>query len=197
MARVRVQQVPEPVKTIQVPQAAPDVRPPAPVDPHTAREHNAPQQQQPYYPPQQTDQAAVMPSQGIFISRRKMLWAAAAVLVVVGLYTAYTNRERPQAPGTLGTSQELPGATTEAQAYYNEISPHVELPAGEAPTVLNVSDAEEVKKDNAALTDIKNGDKMLFFTKSRKLVVYRPATKKVIAVVSLAAPAAPAASPAR
>lgn len=196
MARVRVQQVPEPVKTIQVPQAAPDVRPPAPAGPHNAPEYGAPEQQ-PYYPPQHTAQAAVIPSQGIFISRRKMLWAAVAVLVVVGLATAYANRERPQTPGTLGTSQELPGATTEAQAYYNEISPHVELPAGEAPTILNVSDAEEVKRDNAALTDIKNGDKMLFFTKSRKLVVYRPATKKVIAVVSLAAPAVPVTSPAR
>lgn len=184
MARVRVQQIPQPVKTIQAPQSVPDVRPPAPGSPHTVPEYSAPEHHQ----PQPTAQTAVMPSQGIFISRRKALWAAAAVLVVVGLSAAYANRERPQTPGTLGASQELPGATTEAQAYYNEISPHVELPAGETPTVLNVSDADEVKKDNAALTDIKNGDKMLFFTKSRKLVVYRPSTKKVVAVVSLATP---------
>lgn len=119
------------------------------------------------------------------------MWTAIAALLLVGFYAAYSNRERPGGPsGTLGTSQTLPGATSEAQTYYNEISPYVELPRDEAPTVLNISNAEEVKKDNAALTDIKNGDKMLFFTKSRKLVVYRPATKKVVAVVSLAAPAA-------
>lgn len=143
------------------------------------------------YPAQQARPAAPQP-QGIFISRKKIVWTIILVLVIAGGLTAFTKRERPAADhtSTLGTSQTLPGATQEAQGYYNEISPHVEVPTGEAPTVLNVSDADAVKKDNAALTDIKNGDKMLFFTKSRKLVVYRPGTKKVIAVVSLAAPTA-------
>jgi hypothetical protein len=170
VARVRIQIKPEAVEPIEQPE-------PVQFDPqHTERPNSLHQ-----------ETAVTMPTQGIFISRRKAVWTAIIALLTVGLITAYVNRERPVLPAaTLGTSQELPGATTEAQQYYNEISPYVELPSGEAPTVLNVSDAEAVKKDNAALTDIKNGDKMLFFTKSRKLVVYRPSTKKVVAVVSLA-----------
>lgn len=55
------------------------------------------------------------------------------------------------ASSTLGASQTIPGASVEAQQIYNEISKSVVLPEGEAPTVLNISDAEAVKKDNAAL----------------------------------------------
>jgi hypothetical protein len=150
--------------------------------------HPTPQQQ--VYLQDAQPAAAAIPMQGIFISRRKIVSVAIAALLLVAGLTAYSKRERPLDPsGTLGASQSLQGATSEAQQYYNEVSPHVEVPAGEAPTVLNVSDAEAVKKDNAALTDIRNGDKMLFFAKSRKLVVYRPSTKKVVAVVSLATPA--------
>lgn len=136
-------------------------------------------------------------NQGIFISRKKIVWLMIAVLLIAGALLAYAKRERPgtNPSGTLGTAQTVQGGNSEAQRYYNEISPYVEVPAGEVPTVLNVSDAEAVKKDNAALTDIKNGDKMLFFAKSRKLVVYRPGTKKVVAVVSLANPSASTTTP--
>jgi hypothetical protein len=196
MARVRVQQTPEqPVRTITVPQAASDadlaqpvvaslpVHQPAPVYPDSAQPA-----EQSYYPVQQAD-ASVMaiPTQGIFITRKTVMWAVALILVMLALAVAYANRERPAGPsGTLGTSQ----APTEAEGYYQEISKYIEVPANETPTVLNVSDADAVKKDNATLSDIKNGDKLLFFTKSRKLVVYRPSSKKVVAAVSLAAPAA-------
>lgn len=109
-----------------------------------------------------------------------------AVFVIVLLFAVGMSMSRndkpPDSTDTLGAATEQ----SEASRYHNEISKYVELPAEETPTVLNVSDAAEVKKDNAALTDIKNGDKMLFFTKARKLVVYRPSTKKVVAVVSLA-----------
>jgi hypothetical protein len=129
--------------------------------------------------------AMTIPTQGIFLSKKTVMWSIGFLLIAAGLLVAYSNRERPVSPsGTLGTSQ----TPTEAEGYYQEISKYVEVPANETPTVLNVSDAEAVKKDNAALSDIKNGDKLLFFTKSRKLVVYRPSSKKVVAAVSLAAP---------
>lgn len=164
-----------------------------------APQDNSPQGQGNNSPARQIAAAPVTtaPSQGIFISRKKIVWLVIAVLLISGALLAYSKRERPGAnpSGTLGAAQTVQGSNSEAQRYYNEISPYVEVPTGEIPTVLNVSDAEAVKKDNAALTDIKNGDKMLFFAKSRKLVVYRPGTKKVVAVVSLANPSASTTTP--
>lgn len=200
MPRVRVKVAPKPVRTIdvsesyfanQAAQAQPEpVASPAPA--HSGASTGGLHQR----PEEQTTSRNPAP-RGLFITRKGLVTAVAAILLTIGLLTIYSKREQPTTdnPGTLGTSQTLPGATPEAQRYYNEISAYVELPEGEAPTVLNVSDANEVKKDNAALSDIRNGDKMLFFTKSRKLVVYRPDTKKVVAVVSLALPAATTPTP--
>jgi hypothetical protein len=89
---------------------------------------------------------------------------------------------------------------TEATKLTEEIGKHVELPVGEAPTIALISDADKVKTDNPALSDIKNGDKMLFFTRARKVVIYRPSTQKVVVVLSIADPTAidqskPSASP--
>lgn len=180
MPRVRVKVSPNPVRTIE-PSELQNV-----------------QQAQPVQAVEPIPQPTEVPAQnrsatpkGLLITRRALVGSLAALLIVTTSVFLYSKRERPDNPsGTLGVSQTLPGATAEAQQYYDAINQYVELPSGEAPTVLNISDANEVKRDNAALSDINNGDKMLFFKKSRKLVVYRPSTKKVIAVVSLAAPAA-------
>lgn len=203
MVRVRVQQTPQqPIRTITVPQAVNDVVTPEPIvttlpvhQPVPAYSEPTEAAEQAYYPtPQSEASAMAMPTQGIFLSKKTVMWASGLVLIVVVFLVAYSNRERPASPsGTLGASQ----APTEAEGYHQEISKYVEVPANEIPTVLNVSDADAVKKDNAALSDIKNGDKLLFFTKSRKLVIYRPSSKKVVAAVSLAAPPAITPTPVR
>jgi hypothetical protein len=178
VARLRVKvPSPEPVRTIEMPQTYGQQPPRHSQQPVQGAYHHA--------------TSPAVTTQGVYVSKSKLIWLIVLILLIVGLFTAYVNREKSanEPFGTLGTSETTQNGATEAQQYYNEISKYVELPTGEMPTVLNISDAEEVKKDNAALTDIKDGDKMLFFTKSRKLVVYRPSSKKVVAVVSLAAPA--------
>lgn len=121
---------------------------------------------------------------GIHLSRRS-IGVIAASFLIFSLFAVGVAINIGREPSDKSVAIQ---ALTDEERYYQEVSKLVELPEGQTPQVLNISDSEAVKKDNVALGDIKNGDKMLFFTQARKVVVYRPNTKKVVAVVSLAAP---------
>lgn len=54
------------------------------------------------------------------------------------------------------------------------------VPAGDTPTVSEVTDAESVKKSIVGLTDVQNGDKLLFYFQGAKFIQYRPSTDKII-----------------
>lgn len=70
-------------------------------------------------------------------------------------------------------------------AVLKELNKSVELPANETPELRTIEDATKFTQQNPSLADIKNGDMLLLFQKSRKVVVYRPSTKKVVVVVTL------------
>src|SRR3989338_10807383 len=59
----------------------------------------------------------------------------------------------------------------------------IELP-DETPTVATVSDVEKLKSQ-AFFSKAQNGDKVLIFTDSKKAILYRPSTKKIIEVSAL------------
>ena len=54
------------------------------------------------------------------------------------------------------------------------------IPQGDTPTVSEVTDSESVKKSIVGLTDVQNGDKLLFYFKGGKFIQYRPSTDKII-----------------
>lgn len=60
----------------------------------------------------------------------------------------------------------------------------VELPAGETPTVATVSDLAPLK-DEPFFKEAEIGDKVLIFSTSKKAILYRPSTNKVITVAPL------------
>lgn len=80
-------------------------------------------------------------------------------------------------------------ANQDVNAISAEISKFVELPGNETPVLRNVEDAAKLKEESPALimllADIKDGDKILFYASVRKMVVYRPTTKKVVGVINV------------
>lgn len=127
------------------------------------------------------------PTGSVTLSRRTLLIASACFILIL-ILAVRIDRDGTDKTGNNSTSTTVSSADSEAQKYYDEVSKFIELPSNEKPQILNVSDANKVKQDNMALADIEDGDKMLFFTKSRKLVVYRPSTKKIVAAISLTPP---------
>ena len=66
------------------------------------------------------------------------------------------------------------------------IGERVQLPH-ESPTVATVVDKSKLTNKSLA-SKAANGDKMLIFTNAKRLVLYRPSTKKVIDILSITSP---------
>lgn len=190
MPRVRVKVPSEPKIVEWTPDTPVEAAPPQPVIqqpvPQAIEQPAAPEPPSP--PELQESYPQVTPAiQGAPRFSPRAVVALVVGITIISLFgVGIAKNHGPDDPkGTLGANTS---GQSEEQQYYNEVSRIVELPDNQLPRVVNISDAELVKKDNVALGDIKNGDKMLFFTQARKVVVYRPTTKKIIAVVSLAQP---------
>lgn len=121
---------------------------------------------------------------------KKALLILAIIIGVLFINSLIQDRNRLQKQ--LETNASKKPDTTEIVA---NLSRSVELPLDEQPEVRTIEDASKFTEQNPSLSDIKNGDMLLFFAKSKKVVVYRPVTKKAVVVVTLAEPAATESTP--
>lgn len=121
----------------------------------------------------------------ITLSYKTLLIAMAVVLILVSIVFVAT-RDNSPSPAEQAANQT---ENTEAKQLYTKLSKTVLLPTDELPTVANVT-KEELAKQQTGLADLQENDKVLLFAKARKAVVYRPSLDKVVAVVTLSAPAA-------
>jgi len=69
----------------------------------------------------------------------------------------------------------------EAKKVIEEVRKLMELPQDEEPTIATVADAEKLK-DQEFFKNSQNGDKVLVYTKTRKAILYRSSTNKIIDV---------------
>lgn len=72
----------------------------------------------------------------------------------------------------------------EADKLKADVGKLLELPADETPTVATVVDASKLK-EQPFFAKSENGDKVLIFSQSRKAILYRPSTNKVIEVAPI------------
>lgn len=72
-----------------------------------------------------------------------------------------------------GTQSE----TAKQQQIVDKVSKMIELP-GEAPTVVTVADKTRLSNKQLA-TKVDNGDMLLVFAQSKRLIIYRPSIEKV------------------
>ena len=71
----------------------------------------------------------------------------------------------------------------EAQSIIDQVAKIVELP-GEQPEVATVKDA--AKLSNAVLAKkTENGDKLLIYGESKRIVIYRPSTQRVVDILTV------------
>lgn len=116
-------------------------------------------------------------------SLKKILLVCAGIFVIIFVINLINDRNRLQ--------KELSSNTDSSQKVEDivaQLSRSVELPVNETPQMRTIEDAGKFTQQNPSLSDIKNGDVLLFFDKSQKVVVYRPSTKKAVVVVTLSQP---------
>jgi hypothetical protein len=101
-----------------------------------------------------------------------------AVVVLVSIGTAlYFRSEYQQAVAGKDASSEVREITDEVGAF-------LELPADEVPTLATVTDKGKLANE-AFFSAAENGDKILIYQKSRKAIIYRPSTGKLVNVAIL------------
>lgn len=104
-----------------------------------------------------------------------ILAAALVITLSVGVYyyIQYQN-----AKNVLGSSSK---AANDAAELVKKVGKLIELPSGENPTIATVSDIKKLK-GQAFFAHAKNGDKVLIYQKSKKAILYNPATNKIVEV---------------
>lgn len=69
--------------------------------------------------------------------------------------------------------------TVEANDLVRKVSQVIDLPTGERPSVVTVTEAEALRPQ-AFFRDAENGDKVLIYTTAQKAYLYRPSTGKIV-----------------
>ena len=72
----------------------------------------------------------------------------------------------------------------EVKSLVEKVGNFIELPKDEQPTVATITDVNKLKGQQF-FAKAKNGDKLLIYTKTKRAILYRPSTSKIIEVAPL------------
>ncbi len=92
--------------------------------------------------------------------------------------TVYVARTRPEMLG-ITARQDVTEPQKEVENLVAEISKVIKLPENETPTIATVTDASKLS-DQAFFASAQNGDKVLIYSNSKKIYLYRPSEKRII-----------------
>lgn len=116
----------------------------------------------------------------VFKNKKVLIGGAAALFVILAsLPSIYFYRQYQQAQ--LQITNPTAAAQEDAAATIIAVGKLMQLPSGETPTVAIVQDITKLR-DQTFFSTAKNGDKVLIYTVSRKAIIYRPSTNKIIDV---------------
>jgi hypothetical protein len=114
------------------------------------------------------------------LQRIKLIWTALFFIALAGLVAAgyffYEWRSLKNNPA--GQSR------AEAAAVITAVNKLLVLPKDEEPTIATVSDPEALKSQ-VFFANAKKGDKVLIYTKAKKVILYDPVNKKIVDVAPL------------
>lgn len=102
-----------------------------------------------------------------------------ALMIAGGGATYYFYNQYREAKKALEAAQT--GGQGQIPELIEEIGKFYELPQGETPTIATIKSTENLQ-DNPFLSKGQTDDKLLIYTGSRVVIMYRPSTKKIIAV---------------
>lgn len=108
-------------------------------------------------------------------------------LVVVSAYAIALRSDNTDLKKQAKVVSQNPQAMVEQQTkmQVDKVGQLMQLPTDEQPTVANVSDASQARKQSAFFKDAQNGDTVLMYVKSGQAILYRPSTDRIVLVAPL------------
>lgn len=125
------------------------------------------------------------PQQQVTVKRRflnkraRWLIIIFIVLILVTLPSYYFYNKYQKTQALLQNPNQA--STAEAQGLVNNVGKLMELPANEQPQIATVSDKTKLS-GQAFFAHAENGDKVLFYSNAKKVILYRPSINKIIDV---------------
>ena len=106
-----------------------------------------------------------------------------AGIVILLLVTGYFFIKYQESQKLLNNPAAL--AEREVANIVTQVGKIIDLPSGENPQVLTVSDKSKLK-GQTFFSKSQNGDKVLLYEKNRKAILFRPSTGKIIEISTIA-----------
>ncbi len=121
------------------------------------------------------------------------LWTVFVLLAAAALaWNIKLRSDLKHSKQSLANLQTSPGKNVEdARQVLSQVNALLVLPAGELPTIATVNDLEKLK-GQAFFQNAQVGDKVLIFSQSQKVVLYRPSENKIVEVAPINTAGAPA-----
>lgn len=122
-----------------------------------------------------------------WLTKNRLLIAGVVILILVLLGTMVSLFQQRHALQQQLAKQGGGSAksATDVEALVREVGQYIQLPVGEKPTVITVSDVEKARQQSSFFAKAENGDKVLLYNQSKQAILYRPSTKKLIQVAPL------------
>ena len=105
------------------------------------------------------------------------------ITTVAGAATSYYFYNRYQEAQKVASSPQE-AVRAEAKRILQSLGQFMTLPKDETPTIATVADKQKLK-NQPFFAKAQNGDKLILFTKSRKAILYRPSTNKIIETAAI------------
>jgi hypothetical protein len=118
------------------------------------------------------------------LAKERLVLGAIALgflVLIIMLFSLMSERNELKEQVTKLSGSSADSGAEEVKRITREISRTFQLPTGETPTLATVTDATKVRAQ-AFFHDAQNGDKVLLYSKAGQAILYRPSTKKIIAV---------------
>lgn len=101
-----------------------------------------------------------------------------AILIFTVLYL-FQKRQQDKNSVVLGST-----STEKIQSLLEEVGEKIELPIGETPTIATVTDVTKLE-GQPFFRNAKNGDKVIIYGSTKKAILYRPSTHKIIDIAPI------------
>jgi hypothetical protein len=116
--------------------------------------------------------------------RKTIAVTAIIVLLAAGwLYQIQASRQL-QKSQTNSVASRQKTTSSEATALRNQVAKVVDLPTNETPTVATVTDVKKLQ-NQAFFAKAQNGDKVLMFAQAKQVILFRPASQKIVQIAPI------------